>query len=174
MRSPFGNKIHRQFWNLKTTAVCFRIKSKYKQQNNFSAFILFLHSTKMLEWKNVRRPLFLGRRQNPHKVGETDDLSEWWQFTPKIMRQVLPKFSAMCCQKAFLAVCIFFIFFLHRFSSAPSRVQLVEKMEVPLARTSWSTPGIGCNLLIWFDFNNLDMNWIVNNQSKSIHLAELK
>ena len=63
MSSPFGNKIHRQFWNLKNPAVCFRIKSKYKQQNNFSAFILFLHSTKILKWKNVRRPLFRGDKK---------------------------------------------------------------------------------------------------------------
>ena len=124
--------------------------------------------------KKCEETTFPGRRQNPHKVGETDDLTEWWQFTPKIMRQTLPKLPARCCQQAFLVACFFFIFLLHRFSSAPSQLQLVEKMEVPLARTSWSTPGIGCNLLIWFDFANLDINWIVNNQSESIHLAELK
>ena len=116
-----------------------------------SFYFFFLQN---VENKNkiVRRPLLKWDDKIPAKLVRLMIFSEWWQFTPKIMRQVRPKLPKRCCQKAFLAACFFFIFLLHRFSSAPSRLQLDEKMEVPLARTSWSTPGIGCKFLIWFDF----------------------
>ena len=158
IKTPFGIKIHRQFWNLQTPAVCLASKVNTNNEIIFQPSFYFFILQKCWNNKIVRRPLFKGDDKIPAKLVRLMIFSEWWQFTPKIMRQVRPKLPKRCCQKAFLAACFFFIFLLHRFSSAPSRLQLDEKMEVPLARTSWSTPGIGCKFLIWFDFINLNMN----------------
>ena len=67
-----------------------------------SFYFFFLQN---VENKNkiVRRPLFKWDDKIPAKLVRLMIFSEWWQFTPKIMRQVRPKLPKRCCQKAFLA-----------------------------------------------------------------------
>ena len=68
MRSPFGNKIHWQFWNLKTTAVCFRIKSKYKQQIIFQPSFYFFILQKCWNEKMWGDHFFWGDDKIPAKL----------------------------------------------------------------------------------------------------------
>ena len=72
MRSPFGNKFTDNFETSKPRPYVFASKV------NTSNKIIFHPSFyKNVEMKKCEETLFLGRRQNPRKVGETDDLSEW-------------------------------------------------------------------------------------------------